>query len=267
MIFLFTNRNFFSTMFSREAKNMSNKSENKSKIFLKGMRDGAPIGLGYFAVSFSIGITAKNVGLTALQGFFLSLLNNASAGEVAGLSSIAAQTSLITLAVVMLITNARYLLMSCALSQKFSPDTPFYHRLLIAFDITDEVFGIGISYPGFLEPAYMYGAFLTTIPMWAAGTVLGIVVGNILPQIVVNALSVAIYGMFLAVVIPPCRKNKVITGVVICSFVLSYISKYLPILSKASESIRVIILTVLISGIAAVLFPVKDDKEEGRANE
>lgn len=246
---------------------MNEKTTEKSKIFLKGMKDGAPIGLGYFAVSFSIGITAKNTGLNALQGFFLSFLNNASAGEMAGLSSIAAKTSLITLAAVMLVTNARYLLMSCALSQKFSPDTPFYHRLLIAFDITDEIFGIGISYPGYLEPSYMYGAFLTTIPMWAAGTVLGIVVGNILPQVVVNALSVAIYGMFLAVVIPPCRNNKVITGVVISSFVLSYISKYIPVLSKVSESIRVIILTLIISGTAALLFPIKDSKEEETANE
>lgn len=240
---------------------------SKNKIFLKGMKDGAPIGLGYFAVSFSIGITAKNTGLNALQGFLLSLLNNASAGEMAGLSSIAARTSLITLAVVMLVTNARYLLMSCALSQKFLPDTPFYHRLLIAFDITDEIFGIGISYPGYLEPTYMYGAFLTTIPMWAAGTVLGIVVGNILPQVVVNALSVAIYGMFLAVVIPPCRKNKVITGVVITSFILSYVSKYIPFISKASESIRVIILTLIISGTFALLFPVKDSEEEELVNE
>lgn len=246
---------------------MDQDNKNLKNIFLKGMRDGVPIGLGYFAVSFSIGITAKNTGLDALQGFFLSLLNNASAGEVAGLSSIAAKTSLITLAVVMLITNARYLLMSCALSQKFSPDTPFYHRLLIAFDITDEIFGIGISYPGYLEPSYMYGAFLTTIPMWAVGTVLGIVVGNILPQVVVNALSVAIYGMFLAVVIPPCRKNKVITGVVISSFVLSYISEYIPLISKASESIRVIILTLIISGTAALLFPVKDSEEEETVNE
>lgn len=240
---------------------------SKNKIFLKGMKDGAPIGLGYFAVSFSIGITAKNTGLNALQGFLLSLLNNASAGEMAGLSSIAARTSLITLAVVMLVTNARYLLMSCALSQKFLPDTPFYHRLLIAFDITDEIFGIGISYPGYLEPTYMYGAFLTTIPMWAAGTVLGIVVGNILPQVVVNALSVAIYGMFLAVVIPPCRKNKVITGVVITSFILSYVSKYIPFISKTSESIRVIILTLIISGTFALLFPVKDSEEEEPINE
>lgn len=246
---------------------MNEKTIAKRKVFLKGMKDGVPIGLGYFAVSFSIGITAKNTGLNLLQGFFLSLLNNASAGEVAGLSSIAAKTSLITLAVVMLVTNARYLLMSCALSQKFAPDMPFYHRLLIAFDITDEIFGIGISYPGYLEPTYMYGAFLTTIPMWAAGTVLGIAVGNILPQVIVNALSVAIYGMFLAVVIPPCRKNKVITGVVITSFVLSYASKYIPLISKASESIRVIILTVLISGFAAVLFPVNDSEREEAVNE
>lgn len=246
---------------------MDNQRKNIRKIFIKGMRDGAPIGLGYFAVSFSIGITARNVGLTALQGFFLSLLNNASAGEVAGLSSIAAGTSLFTLAAVMLVTNARYLLMSCALSQKFSPNAPFFHRLLIAFDITDEIFGIGIAYQGWLEPMYMYGAFLTTIPMWALGTVLGIVFGNILPQVLVNALSVAIYGMFLAVVIPPCRKNKVISGVVILSLLLSYLSKYIPFISNASESVRVIVLTLIISSAAALLFPVKDSAEGEEANE
>lgn len=240
----------------------------KNNTFIKGMRDGAPIGLGYFAVSFAIGITAKKIGLDAVQGFFLSLLNVASAGEVAGLSSIAAKTSLVTLAVVIFITNARYLLMSCALSQKFSADTPFYHRLLVAFGVTDELFGIGIAYQGFLKPSYMYGAFLASIPLWAIGTSCGIVVGNILPDILVKALSVAIYGMFLAIVIPPCRKNKVITGVVIASFVLSYISRYIPFLSDPSkESIRVIILTLIISGIASVLFPIKDDEKGEQPNE
>lgn len=242
-------------------------ADSKKKIFFNGMKDGVPIGLGYFAVSFSIGITAKNIGITAVQGFFLSLLNNASAGEVAGLSSIAAKTSLFTLAAVILVTNARYLLMSAALSQKFSPETSFFHRLLIAFDITDEIFGIGISYPGYLAPAYMYGAFITTIPMWAVGTSLGISVGNILPQFIVNALSVAIYGMFLAVVIPPCRKNKVIAGIVAVSFALSYISVKLPFMTKVSESVRVIILTILISGLASLLLPINAETKEQKDEE
>lgn len=246
-------------------------SENELKLnnpFLRGMKDGIPIGLGYFAVSFAIGITAKKIGLDAIQGFFLSLLNVASAGEVAGLSAIEAQTSLITLAVIIFITNARYLLMSAALSQKFSPKTPFFHRMLVAFGVTDELFGIGVAYNGYLKPTYMYGAFLSSIPLWAIGTSCGIVVGNILPNVVVNALSVAIYGMFLAIVIPPCKKSKVITGVVLVSFILSYISKLIPFFSSSSkESVRVIILTLIISGVASVLFPISNEEKEARTNE
>ena len=112
------------------------------------MRDGVPIGLGYFAVGFGLGIAARSANLTAFEGFIASLLNNASAGEYAGFALIAANAAYWEIALVTLITNARYLLMSAALSQKFSPETPFYHRLLIGFDVTDELFGIGISYPG-----------------------------------------------------------------------------------------------------------------------
>lgn len=243
---------------------MNDKSLKFNNPFLRGMKDGIPIGLGYFAVSFAIGITAKKIGLDALQGFFLSLLNVASAGEVAGLSAIEAKTSLFTLTVIIFITNARYLLMSAALSQKFSPKTPFFHRMLIAFGVTDELFGIGVAYNGYLAPSYMYGAFLSAIPLWAIGTSFGIAMGNILPEVVVTALSVAIYGMFLAIVIPPCKKNKIITGIVLASFVLSYISKLIPFFSTSSkESVRVIILTLIISGAASVLFPISENEEEG----
>ena len=246
---------------------MKDKTVKLNNPFLRGMKDGIPIGLGYFAVSFAIGLTAKKIGLDALQGFFLSILNVASAGEVAGLNAIEAETSLFTLAVIIFITNARYLLMSAALSQKFSAKTPFFHRMLVAFGVTDELFGIGVAFNGYLEPAYMYGAFLSSIPLWAIGTSCGIVVGNVLPEIVVNALSVAIYGMFLAIVIPPCKKNKVITGIVLFSFVLSYISKYIPYFSDQSkESVRVIVLTLIISGAASVLFPIYDN-EQGESNE
>ena len=146
--------------------------ESNSQAFRRGFRDGIPIGLGYLAVSFSIGIAARNIGLNAFQGFLMSLLNNASAGEYAGLTVIAANSPYIEVAIVTLITNARYLLMSCAMSQRLSPDLSLGHRLLMSYDITDELFGIAISRPGTLNPYYTYGAMVTPLPGWAFGTML-----------------------------------------------------------------------------------------------
>ena len=230
--------------------------------FKEGMRDGVPIALGYFAVAFSLGIAARNVGLTVFQGFLASLLNNASAGEYAGFTQIAVQAAYWEIALITLVANARYLLMSCALSQRIAPDTALPHRLLVGFDITDELFGIAIARPGFLDPYYYYGAMAMSIPGWASGTALGILMGNILPGRIVSALGVALYGMFLATVIPPARKSRVVFGVVACSFGLSYLFSILPGLSILSEGSRTIILTILIAATAALLFPVTE-KEEG----
>lgn len=226
------------------------------------MRDGIPIGLGYFAVSFSLGIAAQSVGMTALQGLVMSLLNNASAGEYAGIAAIRAGAPYLELAALILITNARYLLMSCALSQKLSPSLSLGHRMLIGFDITDELFGISIAQPYPVNPQYIYGAYVTTIPMWAVGTALGIIAGNLLPGALVNALSAAIYGMFIAVVIPPCRQNRVILLVVFASFLASGGVSLIPWFASMSESLRIILLTLTISTAAAVIFPHTDEDEE-----
>ena len=235
----------------------------RGRRFLQGMRDGMPICVGYLAVSFSLGIFAGNIGMTAFQGFLASLLNNASAGEYAGFTLIAADAAYVELALVTLITNARYLLMSTALSQKFSPETPFFHRLLIGFDVTDELFGLGISQPGYLDPVYMYGAFSVALFGWSVGTALGIAAGNILPARVVSALSVAIYGMFIAIIIPPARKNRVVAALVLISFAASFAFAALPLFSGLTEGTKTLILTIVISGGAAALFPVKDKAEGG----
>lgn len=124
------------------------------KVFCEGMRDGVPIALGYFAVSFSLGIAARTAGFTPLQGFVASLLNNASAGEYAAFALIASGATYLEVAIITLIANARYLLMSCSLSQKFAPDTPLRHRLLVGYDVTDELFGLAISYDGWLDPRF-----------------------------------------------------------------------------------------------------------------
>lgn len=231
------------------------------KVFCEGMRDGVPIALGYFAVSFSLGIAARKAGLTPVQGFFASLLNNASAGEYAAFALIASGATYLEVAIITLIANARYLLMSCALAQRFAPGTPFFHRLIIGYDVTDELFGITIARPGWLNPFYTYGAIALAAPAWAAGTACGIIAGNLLPLRAVSALSVALYGMFLAIIIPPARKSKVVAALVAISFALSFVCTYLPGISALSDGTRTIPLTVAISCAAAILFPVK--QEEG----
>lgn len=232
----------------------------------EGILDGVPIALGYLAVSFSLGIAARKVGLDAVQGFFASLFNNASAGEYAGFAVIGAGGSLLEMAVVMLVANARYLLMSCSMAQRFSPDTPIIHRVLVGFDLTDELFGIAIARPGEVDPYYSYGAMVVALPGWAfggmAGVIAGVIAGSVLPERVVSALSVALFGMFLAIIIPPARKSRVVAGLVLASFATSALFAWAPLLSGLSEGVRTIILTVALSALAAALFPV-DEKDAG----
>lgn len=235
--------------------------QNRS-AFRHGMRDGTPIGLGYFAVAFSLGIAAKRAGLSALQGFVASLLCNASAGEYMGLLVIASGAGYLEMVFATIVANARYLLMSCALSQRTSPGTPLGHRLLIGFDITDEIFGITVSRPGYINPWYTYGAMLTSIPFWATGTALGIIAGNLMPMRVVSALSVALYGMFLAVIVPPAKKSKILALLVAVCFAASFAASRLPWISSLSDGTRTIVLTVVIASLAALFFPRKDNEED-----
>lgn len=234
--------------------------ENRTGLWFKrGLRDGIPIFLGYFAVSFTLGIAAKNAGLTALQAMLASLTTNASAGEFAAFTLMAAGASYAELAVMMLVVNARYLLMSCAISQKLPEGTPLRHRLLIGADLTDEIFGVSIAVPGKLNPFYTYGVVVTAAPGWAIGTYIGVLMGNILPPNIVSALSVGLFGMFLAIIVPPAKKNKVVAGLVAVSMALSYAVSRLPLFANISSGTVIIILTVLVAGIAAVLFPIKED--------
>lgn len=241
-------------------KNSGIRSENLS-AFYDGMRDGIPIGLGYLAVSFSLGIAARNAGLTAFQGFLASILVNASAGEYAGFTLIAADAPYLEMIIVTLIANARYLLMSFAMSQRMKPDTPMHHRFLMAYDVADELFGIAIARPGYLNPYYTYGAVLIAAPCWATGTALGVMAGNLLTLRAVSAFSVALYGMFLAVIIPPAHKNKVVASIILICFAASYAASWLPVISNLSGGTRTIILTVAISSISAFLFPINQRKE------
>jgi len=237
----------------------------KKSVFLKGMKDGVPIALGYIAVAFTLGIAAKNAGLSALQSTVMSVTNTTSAGEFAALGLITSGATFLEMAATQLIINLRYCLMSCALSQRLDHKAPFWHRLLIAFGITDEIFGVSICADTPLSPLYTYGVMSIAIPGWAFGTFLGTVSGSLLPARLLSALSVALYGMFIAVIIPPCKKNRVIAVLITVSMAVSAAFSYLPVLDQISSGFRIIILTVMISGIAAVLFPI-DEKEEAKNN-
>lgn len=234
---------------------------NNRKIFCDGMIAGIPIALGYLAVSFSLGIAAKSAGLTPIQSGLASLLCLASAGEFAGFSVIAAGGTFLEIAIITLIANARYLLMSCAMSQRMRPGTSVWHRLLMSWGITDELFGISIARPGYLNPFYTYGAMLVAIPAWTIGTALGTVAGNLLPLRLVSAFSVALYGMFLATIIPPAKKDRVIAVLIIICFAASFGATYLPVISSLSEGTRTILLTVVIAAVAAILFPRKPEAD------
>ena len=233
----------------------------KNKVFFEGMRDGVPIGLGYFAVAFSLGIVARNAGLTPIQGFIASFFCVASAGEYALFTSIQAAASFLEIALITLVVNARYLLMSTALTQRFDSKTSLIHRFLIGFGITDEIFGITIARPGYINPIYNYGAIFVAVPLWSIGTSLGIIAGNFLPARVVSALSVALYGMFLAIIVPPAKKNIVIMISVLVSFAASFACTKLPLVSQLSGGTRTIILTVVISSIVALIKPISDSDE------
>lgn len=229
---------------------------------LNGMRDGIPICLGYIAVSFTFGIMARNTGLSVFQAVLISATNLTSAGQFAALGIIGASSSYVEMAFTQLIINLRYCLMSCALSQKFDERTKFYHRFFVAYGVTDEIFAVTVGRPGKLRPAYSYGMIFISAFGWTLGTFLGIVSGSILPERIISALSVALYGMFIAIIIPPAKKDKVIRGIVIISMLLSLAFGYIPVIKEISSGFKIIILTVLIAGVAAALFPVKDDVSE-----
>ena len=232
---------------------------DRKKWFIKGLRDGIPIMLGYFAVSIALGISARNAGMTAPQATLASALIMASAGQYIGFTLIAAGASYLEVMVMEAIANARYLLMSCALSQKLDPALPLRHRLLMGLWITDEIFGLSVSVEGWLNPYYIYGMAAVATPGWALGTLVGVVLGNVLPVRVVSALSVGLFGMFMSIFVPPMRKNRIIAALVALSFAASYAMNALSWFDGISSGMKIIILTVVISLGAALLFPLGEE--------
>ena len=231
--------------------------------FMRGLRDGIPICMGYFAVSFALGITARGIGMNALQAGLMSLGMVASAGEFAAIVLIQSAAGIFEMITTCIVVNLRYFLMSCSLSQKLSPDLPFIHRFLLPYCITDEIFGLSSAVPGYLNPRYSYGMTIVSVAGWTTGTVLGVLLGNIMPGWAVNALSVSLYGMFLAIIIPPARKDSFIAGLVLISMVTSGLFSILPVLREISGGFKVIILTLLIAGGAAFIHPIDTGANDG----
>jgi predicted branched-subunit amino acid permease len=233
----------------------------KYKYFKQGMQDGIPIALGYFAVSFTFGMSAVTSGLTAWEAVLISMTNLTSAGQFAGLGVIVAMGSYLEIAMTQLIINLRYCLMSFSLSQKLEKEGSPLHRFLVAFGMTDEIFGVSSAQPGKVSPYYNYGAMSVAIPGWVFGTLAGAVLGNVLPQSVTNALGVAIYGMFLAIIIPPAKADKAVMKVVVAAMAVSTLFSIVPVLNRVSSGFVIIITTVLVAGLAAYLFPIHEENK------
>ena len=232
--------------------------------FLRGVQGGVPIALGYFAVSFTFGIAAARDGLSIFQASLISLVNVTSAGQFAGLSILAEGGTLIEMALSQLIINLRYSLMSLALSQKLAAKSPLYHRFLMAFGVTDEIFGISVLQKAPLDPAFHYGAMALAIPGWVFGTFLGALAGSLLPDALLSALGVAIYGMFLAIILPPAKRHAPVMCAVILAMALSSALYFLPRigLPKISSGFIIIITTVVVAGLLAALRPVDEEETD-----
>lgn len=225
-----------------------------SAEYLKGFRDGLPIGLGYLSVSFAFGITAVKMGIPAIAAILISMTCLTSAGQVAGITAMAAGGGIVEIALAQLIINLRYSLMSISLSQKLCAKYSLFHRITSAFGITDEVFAVASARTSEVTPPYMYG--LVTLPyiLWASGTALGALLGGILPEFVTSALGIAIYGMFIAIVVPQARRFKGVLFVSLLAAGLSCLIEFVPALDFLG-GFSVIICTIIAAAAGALLFP------------
>ena len=231
------------------------------KDFKEGCRDAIPICLGYIAVSFAFGIEASKIGMSVFQAAITSLLNVTSAGQFSALEVIARNGSFIELAILQFIINLRYMLMSCALSQKLDPKLGTGHRMGISYGVTDEIFGVSVLRKGRLYPLYSYGLIATSVFGWVFGTALGAFSGQIMPQRLISCLGLAIYGMFIAIIIPDTRTSKAVMAVVLSAMALSTLFTYAPVIATAvSGGFRIIIITVVVAAAAAFLAPVSDNE-------
>lgn len=223
--------------------------------FAKGLGDGVPIGLGYFSVSFAFGISAVAAGVPVWGAALISMTNVTSAGQFAGLGLIAAGAPLAEQALTQLVINLRYALMSLSLSQKLAPGIGVLERLLMAFLNTDEVFAVASSQVGAVGRRYFYGLMIAPYLGWSIGTILGAAAGSILPEAVQSALGIAIYGMFLAIIVPPAKKIPAVRRVLGMAVLLSCLIAWTPLSQVIGSGFAIILSTLAAAGAGAWLFP------------
>ena len=231
----------------------------KTQEFKEGIRDGMPICLGYISVSMAFGLTAVKAGVPVWAALLISLTNLTSAGQFAGTTLLVAEASYIELMVTTFIINIRYFLMSLSVSQKVDKNFKTKERLIASFGVTDEVFAVSMQRRSELSFAYMLGLIIPPIIGWSMGTLVGAVATSLLPEVLTDAMGIMLYGMFIAIIVPPARENKSVLIAIIMAIVASYAFAYLPILRGISSGWVIIIITVAVSGIAAFLFPIEEE--------
>lgn len=234
----------------------------KKQEFLEGVRDGFPICLGYFSVSMAFGVTAVLSGIPAWAAVVISLTNLTSAGQFAGMNLIAASGAFVEIGLTTLIINIRYFLMSISVSQKVEQKMTMKERLAISFGITDEIFAVSMQRDHELTSAYMAGLILTPVLGWTGGTLVGAVATSLMPAMLSNALGIALYGMFIAIIVPPAREQKNVLFAVVFAIAASVVCRYLPIIKDLSGGWTIILITLVVCAAAAWLFPVEESEEE-----
>lgn len=234
------------------------------KEFMLGIRDGIPICLGYFSVSVAFGMTAVMAGMPLWAAVLISLTNLTSAGQFAGSNLMIAGGGMAELGLTTLIINMRYFLMSLSVSQKVEEKMTMRQRLAVSFGITDEIFAVSMQHKGELSAVYMAGLILTPVIGWTGGTLVGGAATSLMPEVLSSALGIALYGMFIAIIIPPAREERSVLFTVVLAIAASLAFTYLPGLKELTGGWSIIIITILVSGLAAWLFPreEKDEKED-----
>ncbi len=230
--------------------------------FKKGFTDGLPIGLGYLAVSFSFGILAVAGGLNVWQATLISMTSLTSAGQFAGLTIMVSGGSIVEMIISQFIINLRYSLMSISLSQHIDKSMKLPQKLFFGAFHTDEIFAVSMGRPEKLGRKYFLGVIIAPYIGWSLGTFLGAVCGEILPAMITNALGVALYGMFIAIVVPPMKHSWKMSIVVGIAVLMSVCFAYVPGLKNISSGFSVIICAVTASLFGALVFPVKEEKKE-----
>ena len=226
--------------------------------FKRGCKKAIPIALGYFPVSFSFGVLVVSSGLPLGLATFISLTNLTSSGQFAGVSLMLVNASYLEIALTLLMINARYFLMSLSLSQKIDKKMSLIQRMIISFGITDETFSMASLQPGTLTFPFMLGFILVPILGWSLGTVCGETFMNLLPAALQNALSIALYGMFLAIIIPECKGSHKVMEVVLVSILVSCLLYYVPLFDGISSGFALIISTMTGAIYGAIRYPIKE---------